>query len=308
MENLKSVSNEELLSSLKEMRGGECQIVADIVSYLAEVDSRQVYRDYGYSSLFSFCMHGLGYSEGAAQRRITAARCLRDNAEVYELLRDGKVSLCSLSQVARVITPENKAEVLLLTQGLPKQKAQELAARYLAPVRSKREVLRAKKVFVPGSEVTATVAVIEKYALSVELDGECRELLERARDLSGEFKVAELMKVVLREYVERRKPRVDRKKVDPEKKPAVKAVKSRYIVRKVRDEVRVRDGERCSFVSADGVRCCERRGLEFDHVVPFAKGGGSGVENLRLVCWAHNQLFGERSFGWEFMDRRRRGR
>ena len=126
MENINTVSNEELLASLKNMRGGECQIVADIVRYLAEVDLRQVYREYGYPSLFVFCTKGLGYSEGAAYRRITAARCMKDSPEVYELLRDGKVSLCSLSEVAKVITPENKVEVLTLTRDFPVRRHRSL--------------------------------------------------------------------------------------------------------------------------------------------------------------------------------------
>ena len=316
MENINTVSNEELLASLKSMRGGECQIVADIVRYLAEVDLRQVYREYGYPSLFVFCTKGLGYSEGAAYRRITAARCMKDSPEVYEMLRDGKVSLCSLSEVAKVITPENKTEVLTLSQGLPRQEAQKLAAQFQTPERSKREVLRAKKVVVPvartsESESTFTVAVIEKYALSVELDSECRELIEQAKDLCGEGKVSELLKVVLKEYVSRRQPKAVKPK---QEKPVARAeakdrvLNSRYIVRQVRDEVRVRDGHQCSYTAADGTRCCEKRGLEFDHIVPFARGGGRDADNLRLVCRAHNQLFAEQSFGKEFMASKRVGK
>ncbi len=322
MENIKIISNEELLVSLKGMRGGECQIVADIVSYLAEVDSRQVYRDFGYSSLFTLCVQGLGYSEGAAHRRIVAACCLKDNSEVYDLLKDGKVSLCSLAEVARVMKPENKVELLTLSQGLPKLEAQKLAARYEAPVTSKREVLRAKKVIVPAVESscsTFTVKVVEKYSLSVELDSECKELIDRAKDLCGEYQVSELMKVVLKEYVERRKPKVVKEKAAKvtvvkqatgASRPEGKAtfIKSRYIVRRVKDAVRVRDNQQCSFVSADGTRCCERRGLEFDHLVPFARGGGREADNLRLVCRAHNQLFAERIFGRAFMEQRRMGK
>ena len=141
-ENLNAITNELLLDKLKSLKSDECIVIADIVRYLAEVDLRQSYRDYGYSSLFTFCTQGLGYSEGAAQRRIVAARCLKDNEEVYELLRLGKISLCSLSEVARVITPQNKAEVLSLAEGLPRQQAQRLAAQYLPAVKAKRETVR----------------------------------------------------------------------------------------------------------------------------------------------------------------------
>ena len=149
---LASYSDQELFDTLKKFRGTECRVIADIVLYLAEVDARKIYRDFAFSSLFVFCTKGLGYSEGAAQRRIVAARCCRDNPEVYTLLREGKVSLCALSEVAKVLTPENKVELLNLSQGLPKQEAQRLAAKFQAPTQPKREVMRAKKVVVSKAE------------------------------------------------------------------------------------------------------------------------------------------------------------
>ena len=158
---LNNLSSQELFTSLKSMRATECSVIAEIVRYLAEVDTRQLYRDLGYSSLFTFCTGALKYSEGAAQRRIVAARCLKENQEVYELLKTGQISLCSLSQVARVITPQNKTEVLTLAVGLPKEEAQRLAAKYAPATQAKRETIRAKKVVVDTvatPESTATVA------------------------------------------------------------------------------------------------------------------------------------------------------
>ena len=49
-----------------------------------------------------------------------------------------------------------------------------------------------------------------------------------------------------------------------------------------------RDGNRCAFVSKDGRRCEERGFLEFHHVVPYAMGGKTTVENIQLRCRAHN--------------------
>ena len=56
----------------------------------------------------------------------------------------------------------------------------------------------------------------------------------------------------------------------------------------VRRAVYVRDGGRCSFVSADGHRCGERRFIEFHHVIPRAAGGKATVENIQLGCRADN--------------------
>jgi 5-methylcytosine-specific restriction endonuclease McrA len=257
---------------------------------------------------------------------------------VYELLKEGKVSLCALSEVAKVITPENKREILNLSQGLPKQEAQKLAAQYQPATLPKRETIRAKKVVVapitatvevnqgnlltPGEDTippsTSPVAVEERFSLSLEVDAECMELINDAKRYSGKVKLSDLMKVVLKDYVNRKKPKVvtatpvtatpvAKTETWRNKTEESRVLKpSRYISRKVKDEVRVRDGERCTYVSPEGRRCGEMGGLQFDHTIPFAHGGESSRENLRLKCSAHNLLYAEEVFGREFMDQKRR--
>ena len=66
-----------------------------------------------------------------------------------------------------------------------------------------------------------------------------------------------------------------------------------------------RDQKRCTFVSESGKRCEERGFLEYDHAEPVARGGKSTIENVRLLCRAHNQFEAERAFGAEFMERKR---
>jgi hypothetical protein len=86
---------------------------------------------------------------------------------------------------------------------------------------------------------------------------------------------------------------------------------SRYIPAQVRHAVMLRDGGRCTFVAADGRRCEEVSGLEFDHVHPFACGGGHDMNNLRLRCRAHNLHWAEQVYGASFIEKkvaeRRRG-
>jgi HNH endonuclease len=57
----------------------------------------------------------------------------------------------------------------------------------------------------------------------------------------------------------------------------------------VRREVYERDQGSCTFISDRGRRCGAQRFLELDHVQPWAPGGESTVDNLRLRCRAHNQ-------------------
>jgi 5-methylcytosine-specific restriction endonuclease McrA len=70
-------------------------------------------------------------------------------------------------------------------------------------------------------------------------------------------------------------------------------------------EVYARDGERCTFVSDDGLRCEETGFLELDHVTPKARGGTEDAGNLRVRCRAHNQHYADETYGREYMERRK---
>lgn len=65
-----------------------------------------------------------------------------------------------------------------------------------------------------------------------------------------------------------------------------------------------RDGEQCSFVSADGVRCAETSFLQIDHIRPRAKGGRGSPANARVLCRPHNLLLAEEAFGQVHVLRR----
>jgi hypothetical protein len=79
----------------------------------------------------------------------------------------------------------------------------------------------------------------------------------------------------------------------------------RYICAPVKRDVRKRDCGQCTYVSGRGHRCGARKFLQYDHVIPVARGGTSTVENLRLRCRAHNQLEAECTFGAGFMEGKR---
>ena len=86
--------------------------LADFLVELSEFDSRHLWRELGYANLFDYLHRELGLSRGASHYRRVAAELVRRYPEVLEPLRDGRLCFSSVLEVAKVITPENRAEVL----------------------------------------------------------------------------------------------------------------------------------------------------------------------------------------------------
>ena len=65
---------------------------------------------------------------------------------------------------------------------------------------------------------------------------------------------------------------------------------SRYIPSHLRKYIWERDGGQCTYVHHETKRRCAcRHLLQIDHIQPFALGGRTEKENLRLLCAGHNQ-------------------
>ena len=179
---LANMSNESLLEETKVLKGKENLAVADVILHLHEIDLRGIYRDAGYSSLFSYCHQALGYSEGAANRRVRAARAL--TPEIFEMLQSGRITLCALSEVAPIINGENRTEVLSKTEGASKRVAQEIAIQFGAPVTPKRACIKPRVVITSPAESVPAMKEL-RYSISFEVKEHVRELYEEAKALIG---------------------------------------------------------------------------------------------------------------------------
>jgi hypothetical protein len=76
-----------------------------------------------------------------------------------------------------------------------------------------------------------------------------------------------------------------------------------HIPADVKRAVWTRDQGCCQWPLASGGICGSTRRVEFDHVVPLARGGPSTTSNLRLLCSRHNQHAAREVFGDVWMDR-----
>ncbi len=101
--------------------------MADFLLALADFDRKKVWRELGHTSLFYFLNRELKLSKGAAQNRKTAAELIQAFPEVETALREGHLCLSTVNEVAKVLTPENRAEVLPRFFGLSRREAEAVA-------------------------------------------------------------------------------------------------------------------------------------------------------------------------------------
>ncbi len=105
--------------------------LAEFIVALASFDRERRWLELGHASLFYFLHRELGLSKGAAYYRKTAADLVQRYPEVLDGLREGKLCLTSVVELSKVLTPENRAEILPRFFHASKREAKEIAAEIL---------------------------------------------------------------------------------------------------------------------------------------------------------------------------------
>jgi hypothetical protein len=117
----------ERASRLLDLLRREHEAMADFLVALADFDRKRLWAELGHTSLFYFLHRELRLSTGAAFYRKAAAELIQRFPEVVEPLRDGRLCLTSVAELAKVLTPENRAEVLPRFFHASKQEAKAVA-------------------------------------------------------------------------------------------------------------------------------------------------------------------------------------
>src|SRR5947209_6811328 len=129
---LTSFGNDQLLASTREILQRGCVIEADLLLHLTEIEDRSLHLKMASSSMFTFCVNELGFSEDQAYSRIAVAHAGKRLPAVMESLRSGQVHLTGLRLLSPHLTEQNHREVLAVAAGKSKRKIEELVAK-LAP-------------------------------------------------------------------------------------------------------------------------------------------------------------------------------
>jgi 5-methylcytosine-specific restriction endonuclease McrA len=161
----------DLTNHLARLLRHEQGAMADFLLVLADFDRKKLWRELGHASLFYFLHRELRLSKGAAQNRKTAAELIQAYPEVETALRAGDLCLSTVNELARVLTPENRAEVLPRFFGLSRREAEAVAAALRpAEVVPTRDVVTALRSPAPTAETALPADFPKAAASAVHLD------------------------------------------------------------------------------------------------------------------------------------------
>ncbi len=133
MHSLKGLSDRELINRLRNLVKKEQTSTIEILAHLAEVDRRDLYVGYGYSSLSEYCVSHLGYGESSAWRRVSAARVVKNFPEVSDLLKKDQLTFSGVILLTGALRPENKTELLSRVAGKTQSQIERIVAEYKPP-------------------------------------------------------------------------------------------------------------------------------------------------------------------------------
>jgi hypothetical protein len=320
------IKNEELIQKVIKLVDEERRIGVEILELLSEIELRKAYSEIGYDGLFSFCVKELNYSEAQAYRRIQAMRAMKEIPELKQKIKDGILTVTTVSQVQTHLAQQKRAgenfstaEKFELFESVQNQSA--------------------KKVENTLKELAGTP---EGISLTLKLTPELAALWSEVKNLSAHStrgQVEEIFKMLLQAWL--KKNRMQEEKPNKSNKVAMEDsvlanapgflkkeelcqsdkinesplhdqnhhagssktnqktnvfYRSRYIPAQIKKFVWSRDEGKCT-------NCGSKHALQFDHRIPFSKNGKSEANNLRLLCRSCNLQAGIKLFGLEKMKR-----
>jgi 5-methylcytosine-specific restriction endonuclease McrA len=328
---LSHLSDGALLCSFTAVVARARGTTAELLAHIAEVDERKLYLPAGYPSMFSYCVTEFRFSEDEACKRIAAARAARRFPAIFDAIAEGRMNLSGVVMLAPHLTPQNAGELLAEASGKRNFEIEELIARRYprtellpmvtplpaapsqvaarpvagqdSPALKELSAVRRMESPVPPQKLAPIAA--ERFGYQFSTGRATHDKFRRAQELMNCTDIEQIFDAALDALNEKLEKRKCGATSRPRKGPVRSSQNLRHIPRVVKRAVWKRDRGQCAFVSDTGHRCEARMGLEFDHLVPVAQGGTGTVDNIRLLCRAHNQHEAERTYGAAFMNGKR---
>jgi len=302
---IRKLSDHQLLANADKLVKEEHRITLEVLHHLREIEIRCLFVDLKYKSMHKYCIKHLKYSEHEAASRLSAARLLKELPEIETQIANGDLNLtnlCAFQSFVRAekmadqpLTREEKLEIISAVGNKPtRQVKQELIQQSHQPA-----LLAEKFQLVPD-----TMTRFETPMTNEQLDilNEFRSLY--AHEL-GDLSNQRVLMFLLEKAVQFKKKKlglIETKFKSSNNAPLPRApqVKKQRtpITIIVKRQVWKRANACCEHIDAKSKeRCSSNFALETDHVLPLALGGTNDLDNLQLLCRAHNSRRSVKTFG-----------
>lgn len=203
----------------------EREALAELLIELRELEVIRGYEELGFTSLFNYLTKGVGYSNGAAQRRIDATRLSKDVPDLGERLQSGELDLHHVTTVSkavrqavksRKVSAQEKREIIESLKGQSEAETQHVVAQFFD-----LEVI---------TETRRSVQKDESVRFEITVSREVAEMIERAQALVSHAvpskNLAEFLEYVSQKIIQQKSqpPRERKQKVKSTATTAVESV------------------------------------------------------------------------------------
>ena len=302
-----ALSNDGLILAVRDLVKEERRVTRAILDHINEVERRRAYAELGYSSVFDWLVHDLGYSESAAYRRIQAARLLKAVPEAAARLEAGVVSLTTLAKAQTFFRADEKRRGTRISI---EEKSQVVDSISSCSGRETERRLASLFPEVTNAQALDRTRLIDDDRVSVQVTftRTQHEKLKRLGEVLSHSHPgasnAELLEVAIDHFLARKDPLQRKPSERSMRSDTAKKVNALSV--RVRNSLIQKSGAQCEYRDPKSRRRCESRHfLEVDHIQPRALGGGNSPSNLRVLCRTHNLLMAEVKLGRETMERYR---
>lgn len=318
---------EHICKELRYLVQKEHRIEQEILGLMKNVFENKWHLELGYSSMYEFLVKDSGMSAGTANRRVQALQLIDQAPIAAQMIREGKLSLSNAAEINRALRVEEKLErkegikkeavkaelreklsmILKSSQGKSYRECQNILAQAL-PRQAEQKLVEAKETPTPHGRTQLVVSITSE--LQAKFD-ELKSLLSHLDPNPTYEEFLELMANQLLMRLRKNKPTQNTEATNSpfSEKPthslrntptseyfetdhSTRAnLYAAHVPHPHRRTIWGKAGSRCSFVDKQTQKRCESTHLlEIEHIHPRAQGGTNQLENLTLLCRAHNQL------------------
>jgi 5-methylcytosine-specific restriction endonuclease McrA len=301
MRRFKTFSNRDLHSKIGILFEAEREIFTEIIEHVAEAIQRQLYYDFEETSIFAYLTKQHKYPNGSAQRVIDASRVYLEVPEVIDDLQSGEINASQITLLQKAcrekgeenISQEVKAELLSEIRGRPVEASEILISQKLGiPVKEKTKVRHQADGSV-RLEVTFSKEQWGKMELMRDLESHALpdgsgwdQVFEHAADKLTRNRMGKARSQPQKTNSKPKDNATNQATPAPsDPSPVSEKPESLYQLGK---KVLSRD-QCCQFKHPKtGKICGSRWKMQIDHRKPRWAGGEDSLENLQVLCAAHN--------------------